>query len=99
MSPGCSCETEIFRDMAYCEPEECGRDLPPWAHAHITSPEQSKPPDGDAPAHLYGTPRTDRAAATAAEAPPLLGGAGGGGACEGAGGGEGAGAGAAGAGA
>ena len=31
------------RDEPYMAADECGSDLPPWAQAHITRPEQSKP--------------------------------------------------------
>src|SRR3989442_12765422 len=44
----------------------------------MVSPEQSNPSCGLSPPHLYGTPITERAAATAVSAPGLGGGGGGG---------------------
>src|SRR3954465_12450072 len=47
--------------------------MPTWANDHITRPEQSKP-EGEAPAHTYGTPIWPMATPAAAEAEPLAGG-------------------------
>ena len=49
-SPGCSWSSEMRWVAAYCAEDECGRLLPPRAHAYMVRPEQSKPVDGLAPA-------------------------------------------------
>src|SRR5436189_5057656 len=63
----------------YCADDECGSDTPACPHDHMVRPEQSNPSLGLSPPYLYGTPITDRAAATALPAPELGGGGGGGG--------------------
>src|SRR5215831_14735390 len=83
-SPGWRSPAEMWVLMSYWPWAECGRLTPPCAHAHMVSPEQSKPTPGVAPAHTYFTPIWLSAAATAAAAPPPGGGTktGGGGASD-----------------
>src|SRR5215831_838201 len=49
--------------MPYCAYDECGSETPTCAYAHITRPEQSKPP-GAEPAQTYGVLSCDIAYCT-----------------------------------
>src|SRR4051794_16662258 len=69
-SPGWSWSRDTGTPAPYCAYEECGSDTPTCAYAHMTRPEQSKPP-GDEPPHTYGTPSCDIATPTT---PPCEGG-------------------------
>src|SRR5882672_2924186 len=71
-SPGCSWSRETGTPAPYCAYDECGSETPTCAYAHITSPEQSKPP-GEAPPQAYGVPSWD--IATPAAPPCVEGGA------------------------
>src|SRR3954452_19563461 len=62
-SPGCNCSLETGTPTLYCAYVECGSETPTCAYAHITRPEQSKPP-GAAPAQTYGVPSWDIATPT-----------------------------------
>src|SRR3954452_1396155 len=55
-SPGCSWPIDTGVPIPNCAYELCGSEMPTFANAYITRPEQSKP-RGDAPAQTYGTPR------------------------------------------
>ena len=55
MSPGLSCDLEIFLPMRHCIPAECGSVTPAVFQAFIVRPEQSQP-FGPAPLRTYGSP-------------------------------------------
>src|SRR5829696_369444 len=71
-SPGWSSERATRVPELICIPDECGRETPACAQAHMVRPEQSKA-SGPAAAHTYGLPSFDLAASTATAARPLTG--------------------------